>query len=144
MHRRSYKKTLFVGGVLLVVALQTPLAASTKLSSKKLEPITLKHLPLKGDTIKDFVDSHGRQRIFHGTNAVVKGPPYLPDRLSGFSTNTSLVADDFWYMQRAGLNVLRLGFMWPGAEPERGGYNETYFAEYLRIVQEAAEYGKDR
>ena len=26
-----------------------------------------------------FVDSFNRQRIFHGTNAVVKGPPWIPD-----------------------------------------------------------------
>eukprot|EP01062_Namystynia_karyoxenos_P032379 TRINITY_DN2386_c2_g1_i1.p1 TRINITY_DN2386_c2_g1~~TRINITY_DN2386_c2_g1_i1.p1 ORF type:complete len:542 (+),score=170.39 TRINITY_DN2386_c2_g1_i1:83-1627(+) len=87
-----------------------------------------------------LIDDQGRERAFHGTNAVVKGPPWLPSR-DGFDPDTSLTAQDFKYMQQAGLNVIRLGVMWPGAEPERGQYNATYLRMIKEIAAEAATYG---
>ena len=41
-----------------------------------LDPITLQQRP---DGHRVFVDSKGREKLFHGTNAVVKGPPWHPD-----------------------------------------------------------------
>merc|ERR1719503_247419 len=87
-----------------------------------------------------FVDSAGRERLFHGTNAVVKGPPYHPDGRS-FSTDISMAKEDFEWMQRLGLNVLRLGVLWAGVEPIQGQYNETYLDELEFIVNTAAEHG---
>eukprot|EP00931_Biecheleriopsis_adriatica_P023946 TRINITY_DN15012_c0_g1_i2.p1 TRINITY_DN15012_c0_g1~~TRINITY_DN15012_c0_g1_i2.p1 ORF type:complete len:685 (+),score=124.34 TRINITY_DN15012_c0_g1_i2:75-2129(+) len=87
-----------------------------------------------------FVDSLGRERIFHGTNAIAKGPPWVPDSRS-FSNDISMSAEDFVWMQKLGLNLLRLGVMWPGYEPERGSYNETYLDEVDRIVRLAADHG---
>eukprot|EP00966_Prymnesium_polylepis_P268898 6212248-Prymnesium_polylepis.1 len=87
-----------------------------------------------------FVDSAGRERIFHGTNAIVKGPPWHPDSRS-FSTDISMSEEDFAWMKALGLNVLRIGIMWPGVEPLRGEYNETYLDEIDKIVTLAAQHG---
>ncbi|CAL1129550.1 unnamed protein product [Cladocopium goreaui] len=87
-----------------------------------------------------FVDEFGRETFFHGSNAVVKGPPWIPSR-DGFDPLTSLTAKDFELMKAAGLNVLRLGVMWPGVEPQRGVYNESYLRIVRDIVEEAATYG---
>ena len=53
------------------------------------------------------MDSFGRQRAFHGTNCVVKGPPWIPSR-DGFDQFTSLTAKDFELMRSAGVNAIRL------------------------------------
>ena len=57
-----------------------------------------------------FVDPGGRERLFHGSSAVVKGPPYVPDG-HRFSPDISMARGDFQWMQRLGLNVLRLVLM---------------------------------
>ena len=64
-----------------------------------------------------FVDEYGRIRVFHGANMVVKGPPWIPD-VSEFSSDLSLTEEDFQIMDMLGLNMMRLGVMWPGVEPE--------------------------
>lgn len=102
-----------------------------------LSSITLRQIST-GERV--LVDEAGRQRIFHGANVVVKGPPWMPSR-GGFDYQTSLVKEDFVLMQQAGMNAIRLGLMWAGAEPKRGEYNETYFAEMRALIAEAASYG---
>jgi endoglycosylceramidase len=96
--------------------------------------------PRDDSSERRFVDAHGRERVFHGTNVVVKGPPWLP-RLDEFDPLTSLVEKDFEHLQEVGINLLRLGVMWAGAEPARGQYNESYFHEIRRIVDMAASHG---
>ena len=71
-----------------------------------------------------FVDEHGRERIFHGTNVITKGRPWYPTR-DGYDAFTSLVREDFELMQSVGINSIRLGVMWPGVEPHRGVYNKN-------------------
>mmetsp|Transcript_31265 Transcript_31265/g.76274 ORF Transcript_31265/g.76274 Transcript_31265/m.76274 type:complete len:524 (-) Transcript_31265:367-1938(-) len=87
-----------------------------------------------------FVDERGRERVFHGVNAIVKGPPWHP-AVDEFSTDISMTDEDFKIMQRLGLNLIRLGVMWPGVEPERGTYNESYIAVIKDIAQRASKYG---
>jgi endoglycosylceramidase len=87
-----------------------------------------------------FVDPDGRERIFHGSSAVVKGPPWVPDGDS-FSSDISMAREDFEWMQSLGLNVLRLGVFWAGLEPTRGHYNETYLDQLERIVDLAGAHG---
>jgi endoglycosylceramidase len=87
-----------------------------------------------------FLDAHGRERIFHGTNVIVKGPPWLP-RLDRFDPLTSLVEEDFVYMKQVGINLLRLGVMWPGAEPVQGQYDEKYYADLRKIIKMAGSFG---
>lgn len=89
---------------------------------------------------RSFVDSAGRERYFHGTNAIGKGPPWIP-ATDVYSPDLSLVAQDFEIMRGMGLSMLRLGTMWPGVEPTRGQYNETYMDELEKIVTMAASYG---
>ena len=91
------------------------------------------------DTLR-LLDSQGRERIFHGTNAVVKGPPWHPDHTS-FSTDISMSEHDFDIMRGLGLNVLRLGIMWPGVEPTPGVYNESYLDQIDALVELASSRG---
>lgn len=89
---------------------------------------------------RTFVDEYGRERVFHGVNVVVKGPPWLPST-GKFDINTSLGADDFAFLHQHGVTVIRLGIMWAGAEPERGVYNMTYLQAAKDMATQASQYG---
>lgn len=89
---------------------------------------------------RTFVDSAGRETFFHGTNVITKGWPWIA-ATDEFSGDISMVDEDFEIMQKLGLNVMRLGVMWPGVEPERGVYNETYLDEVEKIILAGAERG---
>ena len=43
-------------------------------------------------------------------------------------------------LQEWGLNIIRLGVMWPGVEPERGAYDSAYLAAATQIITTAAMY----
>lgn len=76
-----------------------------------------------------------RTRIFHGVNAVYKIPPYHPTT-SGFDASNTLSQIDSDNLRSWGFNIVRLGVMWPGMEPnERGSYNQTYIGELQKIVE---------
>ncbi|KAK3286242.1 hypothetical protein CYMTET_6190 [Cymbomonas tetramitiformis] len=113
------------------------LVAPAAHASAALSKITLR---LRDGGHRVMVDNFGRERQFHGTNVIVKGSPWLPAR-DAFDPRNSLVAYDFELMQAAGMNVIRLGVMWPGVEPVRGQYNETYLQIMTEIAAEAATYG---
>lgn len=108
--------------------------ASGKLSAIKLSGTN----GIKG--FRTFVDDVGRERIFHGVNAVVKGPPWIPT-YGAFDVETSLGPDDFEILQDLGVNVIRLGIMWAGIEPKRGTYHEPYLIAAKKIASQAAKYG---
>ena len=78
--------------------------------------------------------------LFHGSSAIVKGSPWFPDHAQ-FSTDISMAREDFEWMQKLGLNFLRLGVMWPGVEPLPGQYNETYLDQISAVAALGAEYG---
>jgi len=113
---------------IVVVASST----ANKMSSIHLEP--------RDGRPHVFVDDSGREIVFHGTSAVVKGPPWYPDHTE-FSKDISMSKEDFEWMNRIGLNFLRLGVMWPGTEPVRGDYNETYLDQIEAVVDLAAQHG---
>jgi hypothetical protein len=96
--------------------------------------------PRELDGVRPFLDSYGRERLFHGTNAVVKGPPWVP-MTSVYDKDLSMVTEDFEALKAQGANALRLGVMWPGLEPSRGEYNESYLDEVDTIVKAAAAHG---
>jgi hypothetical protein len=90
--------------------------------------------------VRPFVDTLGRERYFHGVNAVVKGYPWHPS-IEGFDVDTSLSDDDFKIMQGMGFTVIRLGFMWAGFEPTRGNFNITYLNVIKSIAANASKFG---
>ncbi len=88
-----------------------------------------------------LVDSDGRERLFHGTNIVVKGPPYHPE-VNFFDAQNSLCDEDMALMKSMGYNVIRLSVPWAAVEPEKGVYNETYLEIMSALVEKAgSKYG---
>jgi endoglycosylceramidase len=96
--------------------------------------------PITVNAHNRLIDGAGRELLFHGANVVVKGAPWLPGR-GAWSWNESFVAKDMALMESFGLNMIRLGVMWPGVEPARGQVNHTYLAELAALVEEASAYG---
>jgi hypothetical protein len=82
-------------------------------------------------------DSDGRERVFHGTNVVFKGPPYYPPTET-FDPFLSLAAQDLELLASMGYNSIRLGVLWAGAEPVDGQFNASYFEAVNTIVETAA------
>jgi len=82
---------------------------------------------------KLIVDDLGRSRIFHGVNAVVKIPPFVPSTKS-FTYDMSLNDQDIAYMKKWGMNVVRLGVMWVAVEPVKGQYNTTYLESVRELT----------
>jgi endoglycosylceramidase len=72
-------------------------------------------------------DEHGRYRVFHGTNFVLKEAPWYPVELLNESHVAQLSA---W-----GINAIRLGLMWTGAQPSESAFNQTYLGEIATILQ---------
>jgi len=103
-----------------------------------LEKIGLKQIDT-GARVFYEIDT-GREVIFHGVNAIVKGFPWVPS-VSEFDIDTSLVEKDHALLSDLGVNVYRLGAMWPGVEPTRGVYNVTYVNELSNIIDKASEFG---
>lgn len=67
--------------------------------------ISLKQRP-SGE--RTFVDANGREIYFHGVNAIVKGPPWIPST-DVWDGETSLADKDLDDLQALGLNIIRLG-----------------------------------
>ncbi|KAI6660971.1 EGCase [Oopsacas minuta] len=88
---------------------------------------------------KRLIDKFGREVYFHGVNVVYKVPPYVP-RTDSFNPIHSFVEKDMKILSGLGLNVIRLGLMWPGAEPQKGQFNETYYEAIRSIVDKAYKY----
>ena len=88
-----------------------------------------------------YVESDtGRQMIFHGVNTVVKGYPWVP-LTTEFDIDISLNENDHINLSNLGVNIYRLGSMWPGIEPNEGEYNATYIDSLRIITREASNYG---
>lgn len=71
--------------------------------------------PAKGG---HFVDDLGRVRMFRGVNAVNKAFPWYDVQM--------LDDERIATMASGGFNVVRLGAMWTGFEPEKGQINQSY------------------
>lgn len=63
-----------------------------------------------------LLDALGRTLVFHGVNAVEKEAPFLPTS-GAFNTRNSLTPEDAAMLQGWGMNVVRLGVMWPAVTP---------------------------
>lgn len=86
-----------------------------------------------------ITDEFGRQRIFHGINAIYKSAPYIPF-IDG-PDNLSFNKKDAELLQKLGLNVVRLGVLWAGVEPIEGQYNMTYIDQAKNLVNLMNDYG---
>ncbi|KZZ94280.1 Glycoside hydrolase, superfamily [Moelleriella libera RCEF 2490] len=88
-----------------------------------------------------IVDDFGRTRFFHGTNVVMKEAPW--HRPAAWKPGTpSFGAQDVRNLRDLGLNVVRLGHSWAGAEPTaRGRYNETFLEIMRRQTKLAEDHG---
>ena len=87
-----------------------------------------------------FIDEFGRERIFHGINAVYKNPPFLPVSPSAAWVIDQSVLTKF---KALGVNVLRVGLMYAGAMPEKGKLDSTYFdmvETFVKLCQDNGVY----
>ena len=81
-----------------------------------------------------FVDGLGRERFFRGVNVVFKDPPFLP-HTHAFHANLSFAEADVDLLSSLGVNLIRLGVMWPGVVPRiRGQVDREYLARVRAIV----------
>jgi endoglycosylceramidase len=83
-------------------------------------------------------DSHGRVRIFHGQNVVVKLPNYLPTT-DAFNFEYSMTAEDFTYLKSWGTKIIRLGVMWESVERSPGVYDMDYLAKVENLINQLGE-----
>ena len=85
---------------------------------------------IKTDGIRFITDS-GNQFIPKGINMVCKDKSrnYLGD----YKT------EDFKFLREKGFNLIRLGLIWDGCEPEPGVYNEEYFKGIDHIIDMASK-----
>jgi endoglycosylceramidase len=81
-----------------------------------------------------LTNSDGQVVLLHGFNEVYKLAPYEPSA-SGFS------ADDAAFLAANGFNVVRLGVIWAGVEPQPGVYDAAYVASIQQTVQLLAAHG---
>lgn len=80
-----------------------------------------------------FYDTDGRVVIFHGVNSVTKAFPWYANYLFNDTRMDDL---EDW-----GMNIMRLGSMWAGAEPVEGQFNETYINILADIIDRLAQKG---
>jgi endoglycosylceramidase len=78
-----------------------------------------------------FFDEKGRERYFRGVNVVYKDAPWIPVAPT-FDPDLSFVEDDVDLLVSLGVNLLRLGVMWPGLFPHS---RDTVDKEYIKKVQ---------
>ncbi|CAL6028159.1 Conserved_hypothetical protein [Hexamita inflata] len=88
-----------------------------------------------------YMTEDGRQIVFHGMNAVTKLPPYLPNISGPFDSEFSLNEQDAIFLKMHGINMIRLGIMWPGVMPQQDQVNFTYLNEAKKIIDMLGKYG---
>lgn len=80
-----------------------------------------------------FVDEQGRHVILHGINMVCK------------DKSRNYIGDwgdtDFAKLKQRGFNVIRLGVIWDGVEPEPGTYDLVYLERLRSLIRLANRHG---
>jgi endoglycosylceramidase len=79
-----------------------------------------------------MTDNQGRVVILHGVNIIKKLAPFYPANITG--QDASFLADE-------GLDAARIGFIWAGAEPSPGVYDNAYIAKVVGFNALLARYG---
>jgi len=83
-------------------------------------------------TGKYLTDNQGRAVLFHGVNIIRKLAPYWPSTLT--AADAALLADE-------GFNAARIGWIWAGAEPTPGHYDDAYLDQLLGFNALLGRYG---
>ncbi|KAJ6779534.1 hypothetical protein PWT90_09763 [Aphanocladium album] len=98
------------------------------------------HVKRVNQDTHQIVDEYGRTRFFHGTNVVMKQAPwYRPmEWTPGVS---SFGEQDVQNLHDMGVNIVRLGHHWAGAEPVRGKYSQTFLDIMKQQTKLAEEQG---
>jgi endoglycosylceramidase len=81
----------------------------------------------------EFVDELGRVRLFRGVNVVCK------ERARGYTYEMSKA--ELERLEECGFNVVRLGVIWDGLEPEPGVIDEEYLGRLEEQARALAEHG---
>ena len=89
---------------------------------------------------RTFRDVQGRARIFHGFNAVIKKPDYLPIE-DHFDFDMSITDEDLQFMQNWGTKIVRLGVMWESVEKSPGVYDTAYLDKMDALINKFGDYG---
>ncbi|TPX37193.1 hypothetical protein SmJEL517_g00817 [Synchytrium microbalum] len=87
-----------------------------------------------------FIDVKGRTRLFRGVNVVYKVHPWHP-LTANWDPQFSFSHEDIQLLSDLNINVIRLGIQWPGVEPVRGEYNQTYLDVIKGIIQACSNKG---
>ena len=85
------------------------------------------------DSDFNFYDAFGRARFFRGVNVVYKDPPFVPT-MDTFHSNLSFVEEDADLLASMGINLIRLGVMWPGVNPREEGTTDRVYLENIRKI----------
>ncbi|RLD77353.1 MAG: hypothetical protein DRJ10_12090, partial [Bacteroidetes bacterium] len=109
------------------------LITCTSKESKTIEQNDLLSEPVTINGTK-FIDGFGRQILLNGMNLVNKNPK---ENYIGQYTNPEI----FKNFKKWGFNVIRLGIIWDGLEPEPGVYNEEYLQEIDKQIKLAEDNG---
>jgi endoglycosylceramidase len=80
-----------------------------------------------------FVDSYGRQVILSGINKVNK------NQKMNYTDNDSL--GSYAILSKWGFNIIRLGIIWDGMEPEPGRFDDNYLDRIAERVEWASRNG---
>lgn len=86
-----------------------------------------------------LIDSFGRERIFTGVNVCDKG--YYNSETGKRDYGKIWGKDTAGQLKRAGINLIRLGFVWEAIEPEMGKYNDEYIDHLEKILDECEREG---
>ncbi|MGB8406573.1 MAG: cellulase family glycosylhydrolase, partial [Mycobacterium sp.] len=81
-----------------------------------------------------LTNSDGQVVVLHGFNEVYKLDPYTPAS-DGFGD------DDAAFLAANGFNVVRVGVIWAGVEPEPGVFNTAYLNSIQQTVNTLAAHG---
>jgi endoglycosylceramidase len=116
--------------ILLLLPLMTGCKQASNSNDSDLIRSSQNHISVSGTR---FIDSFGRQVIFSGINKVNK------NQKMNYTDNDSI--SSYEQLSRFGFNVIRLGVIWDGVEPEPGKYDEKYLDKVEERVNWAAQNG---